>query len=140
MILFFIYEYARRLAVETDGEHERSRLRHIEEVVSLQERRRARKVRLRIEAAVVRPRAEISAGDAKIDAREAEARDERAIDRVCDRDLAELRVAAILRELFDDVRVRRTVACVPAFADQHRHSGARTSHRSHKQIRAELLV
>src|SRR5690348_4002440 len=106
MILFFIYKYARRSAVEANGENDRPRLRHVEEVVSLQERRRAREVRLRIEAAVARPRVEIPPGDAQVDAREPEARHERTIDRVRDRDLAQLRVAAVLRELLDDIRVR----------------------------------
>src|SRR5690242_16857094 len=103
MIRLFIYRYARRLAVEADSENDGPRLRHVEEVVALQERRRTGEVRLRIEAAVAPPCVEVASRDAQVDARESESLDKWTIDRVGDRDFAEFRVAAVFRELLDDV-------------------------------------
>src|SRR3954463_1881344 len=102
-------------SVQSEREHERAGLRHFEEVVTLKQRRGAGEVCFGIETAVGGPGPQIAAGDAEVDAAETSASHERIVERIRERDLADLGVAAVLRELLDDVRVRRTVARVPAF-------------------------
>src|SRR5688572_19555116 len=85
------------LAVETDGEHERARLRAVEVVLPATDAERSVEVRLGVDAAVVRPRVQVAAGKAHIERAEAErAAHPRLVEGVGDRDLAELGVAAAL--------------------------------------------
>src|SRR6476660_130934 len=92
------------LAVETDGDDERAGLRHVEEIVPLQQCGGAGEVRLRIESAVAGPRVQVASSKPEVDAAEPKPPNGRLVRRIRDGDLAELRVASVLRERFDDVR------------------------------------
>src|SRR5690242_12633889 len=124
-VLRYIGRVSSGLVVQGDREHERTCLRIVEVVHATGAdvtRNRAAEVGLGIVAGVVRPRLQVAAADAEVDAREAEgALHPRRVERVADRDLAQLHEARILdaRLVDPDERASRHVP-VPVLADRDR--------------------
>src|SRR4029077_9342724 len=115
--------------------HERACLRIVEVVHTAGPgvgREGTAQVRLGIVAAVVRPRLQVAAADAEVDAREAKgALHPGRVERVADRDLAQLHEARILDAgLVDaDERASRHFP-VPILTDGHRGAGPGSRHRA----------
>src|SRR6266545_2314429 len=120
---------ASRLAVEGEGDVERARLRVIEVINPRDGRDGAAQARLRVVPAVLRPGIQVATGDPDIDAAHAQrACDPRRVEPVADRDLAQLRVAAVLDARLVDARegTRRVAVAIPVLTDRDRGAGART--------------
>src|SRR5262245_48386374 len=126
-------------AVESYGEHERTRQREVE-VVDPTERsgRRSTEVRLGIEAGVLRPGLEVSAGQAKLDGRHVEQPIyPRGVEHVAHRDLTQFHVAAVLDAWLVDAgeRTGRQAKCaIPVLTDRELCSRTRSSHRARIEI------
>src|SRR3954462_10800493 len=101
-------------SVDPERDHERPGLRIVEVVDALRRYLGTAEVRLRIDAAVLRPRHEVATSKANIEAREAErSADPRVVERVAERDLAKLHVAAVLEELRGDIAETAAESRVP---------------------------
>src|SRR5690348_10336433 len=125
-------ESSGRLAVEADGDDERTRLRLIEIIETQRVTGGTTEIRLRIVAGVPGPRLEIAARQAQIDGREAErALHEVRIERVAHRDLAQLHIAAVLIErLVEAGEEERGRLREPVHADRHCRTGAGSDDRT----------
>src|SRR5437879_6538301 len=134
-VLRYIGRVSSGLVVQGDREHERACLRIVEVVHPAGAgvgRDGAAEVGLRVIAGVVRPRLQVAAADAKVDAREAEgALHPGRIERVADRDLAQLHEAGVLdaRLVVPDERAGHDVA-VEVLADRDRLPRPRPDNRA----------
>src|SRR2546428_13246786 len=115
--------------VQGDGEHERPRLRIAEVLRSLNRIGGSSAARLRIVAGPLGPGLEIPAGGPQVDAPDSErALDPGRVQRIGNRDLAELHVAVRLETRFLDARERARRFALPAsvLPDRDGHSRSRT--------------
>src|SRR3989475_4285618 len=118
--------------VQGDGEHERPRLRIAEVLRSLNRIGGSSAARLRIVAGPLGPGLEIPAGGPQVDAHDSErALDPGRVQRIGNRDLAELHVAVRLETRFLDARerARRVALPVPVLPDRDGHPRSRTDNR-----------
>src|SRR5712691_2553970 len=115
--------------VQGDGEHERPRLRIAEVFRSLNRIGGSAAARLRIVPGPLGPGLEIPAGDPQVDAPDPQrALDPLRVQRIRNRDLAELHVAVRLETRLLDARERacRLVVPVPGLTDRDGHPRPRT--------------
>src|SRR5258705_5611603 len=109
----------RWLAVHGDRQDERFRLRVVEEVDAGDPVLGAAEVRLRIEAGVPGPHLEVAAGELHVEARYVGGTHPWLVERVAERDLANLHVAAVLDELAADRAEAAAVGGEPVRAAGH---------------------
>src|SRR5882724_879804 len=127
---------ASRLAVEGEGDVERARLRVIEVINPGDRRDRTAQARLRVVPGVFGPGVQIATRDPDIDAAYAQRpRDPRRVERVGERDLPQLRVAAVFdARLVDAVKGTGSEAgawiAIPVLPDRDRVARARTHDRT----------
>src|SRR2546428_4470794 len=122
----------RALAVQGDGEHERTTLGIAEILGPLNRIRGPAAARLGVEARPLAPGVQVPAGHPDVDAAEAErALHPRCVQRVGDRYLAQLDVAIVVEARLVVVRerTRGEVPVVPVLADRNRHAGPRAGDR-----------
>src|SRR6185437_13874017 len=124
-------------AVQSNRKHERSRLRHVEEVVALHQRVCSRKIGLRVHARVLRPRVQVATRNPEICAAESGTAYERAGERIRHRYLTQLGVRAILHERLADSGVDAAKSSVPRLADLNRRTLARSHGCSGHEVHTE---
>src|SRR5258705_2355631 len=109
----------RWIAVQGDRQDERFRLRVVEEVDAGDPVLGAAEVRLRIEAGVPGPHLEVAAGELHVEARDVGGTHPWLVERVAERELPNLHVAAVLDELAADRAEAAAVGGEPVRAAGH---------------------
>src|ERR1051325_11324476 len=143
-----VFMVAPALAVQGDGEHERTRLRIVEVIHSPQADLRPGQVGFGVDPGVLGPRLQVATGNPDVDAAEAEQPvHPLAVERVANGDLAQLDEAAVLDELARDRSEPRSEAREPGLPDLHLRPRARPAHRpgqvalpKHDAVAADLGV
>src|SRR5437764_341590 len=143
-----VFMVAPALTVQGDGEHERAGLRVVEIIHSPQAHLRPGQVRFGVDPGVLRPGLQVAARHADVDAAKAEQPvHPLAVERVADRDLAQLDEAAVFDELGRDGAKPRSETGAPRLADLHLRAGPWPTHRprqialpEHHAVAADLGV
>src|SRR5574340_234086 len=127
-----------KLAVQAHGHDDGAGLRIVEVIDPLDEGRRTREARLGIDPAILGPRVQVAPRDPEVHAAEAVVGEPRLRQRVGQRDLAQLGVAAVLDELRGDGAEAAAQSLEPGLVQGHGHADAGTAHGAGHPLLAEL--